>query len=187
MKQMNIQIVDGTTRTSPLSPYSESTATYGPIAVSFEPPVGSTHVEGDQTIKDYWGIKDTPIKVKMKFTNIGSSSMGVIKDMQIDAGDIVLTLGSLKRASVEDEGVVTKLWCDFCEPGETFDSKACPGTTEGYMYSKEDLKVPGELTCNFQSLQFSSPEITGTIFARFEYTYKYTRTQVFDVQPRRAR
>jgi len=169
-KKMDIPIVNSTTRKEPLSEYSESTATYGPIKLAFEPPVGRERVEQGRTVQEYFGVDTNPIRVKMKFTQTSSSTP------EIEVGKVSLDLrGSLKKASVGG----TPLPCDFCESSEA----ACLGKKEGYLVSTKSVDIPGELVCNFQSVGFEGPETTATIWAEFNYTYSYSKYQRFEVQP----
>jgi hypothetical protein len=170
---MDIPIIDGDTLREPLSQYSQSTPTYGPIQLTFDPPVRGERVEDDKTIKEYWGVRDSPFKVDMKFTHVGSSSIGMIETPKIKAGKVKLDLrGSLKRAVVA--GV--ELPCYF------------NADDEGYLFSNKDITVPDELMCNFQSVSFidehdNEPEVKATIWADFDYTYSYTNSQDFEIQP----
>lgn len=171
-REMNIPIIDGDTLKKPLSKYSQSTPTYGPIQLTFEPPVRGERVEDDKTIKEYWGVRDSPFKVEMEFTHVGSSSVGMIETPKIKAGKVKLDLrGSLKIAVVA--GV--ELPCYFAD-------------NEGYLFSNKNITVPDELICNFQSVPFSDENYNGTeeratIWADFDYTYSYTNSQDFEIQP----
>jgi len=118
----------------------------------------------------------------MKFTRVDTRSIGTIREPKIEAGMVKLDLrGSLEKAYVVEEGVKTFLPCDFYE-GEG-----------GYLFSNDkekplkQVKVPDELTCNFQSTVFTEdytePETTASIWTEFNYTYRYTNSQEFEVQP----
>lgn len=182
-RKMDIPIIDGETLRRPLSEYSQSTPTYGPILLTFEPPYRGERVEDGQTIKEYWGVRDSSFNVEMKFTRVDTKSIGTIREPKVEAGMVKLDLrGSLEKAYFVEEGVKTFLPCDFYEK-------------EGYFFSNDrpekpplkEIKVPGELMCNFQSTVFTEdytePETTATIWADFNYTYRYTNTQDFEVQP----
>lgn len=180
-RKMDIPIIDGVTVRKPLSEYSQSTPTYGPIKLSFEPPLRGERIEGDKTIKEYWGVRDDPFKVEMEFKHVGSRSIGEITDPEIEKCDVKLDLrGSLERASIG--GVY--LPCDFCGGGEP----DCTDKERGYLFSNKTLDIPAKLTCNFYSPtfsdpQFEDPETVATIWAEFNYTYRYTKAQSFDIQP----
>jgi hypothetical protein len=170
---MDIPIVDGVTRKKPMSDYTQSTPTYGPIRLEFEPPIRGERVEDDKTIKESWGVRDTPFKVEMDFKDVGSKSIGSITDTVIEKEMVRLDLrGGLKIAKVG----TTELPCDFERDGVLY-------------YSDDELAVPGTLICNFQSTVFSGsgydePETTANIWAEFNYTYRYTKSQEFEIQPR---
>jgi len=178
-RKMDIPIIDGITLTKPLSEYSQSSATYGPILIKFESPERGERIEDGQTIKEYWGVRNTPFNVRMKFTHIGSGSIGEIKDPKIEAGMVKLDLrGSLEIATVDS----TELPCDFYKKGEYYisnDRKDKPPLKE--------VKIPGELMCNFQSTVFTEdytePETTASIWVEYNYTYSYTNSQEIEVQP----
>lgn len=175
-RKMDIPIIDGETRTKPISKYGQSSQTYGPIHLSFKPPVRGEKVEEGKTVKEYWGVNDQPFKVEMEFKHVGRSSIGAITDPKIEKGKVRLDLrDSLERASV---GIVD-LPCDFCMMGQP----GCDAPMPGYMFSNKSIDVPDELSCNFQSLGFSGPETTATIWAEYNYTYRYTNSQDFEIQP----
>ncbi len=176
-RKMDIPIIDGVTLKTPLSQYSQSTATYGPIQLTFKPPERGERVEGGQTIKEYWGVRDSPFKVEMSFTHVGSSSIGNIRQPKIEASGVRLDLrGSLEIASVGEEGDETMLPCQFyVGDGD-------------YLFSDRSIDIPDELMCNFQSVPFSDPsfdepETSATIWTDFNYTYRYTNSQDFEIQP----
>jgi len=177
-RKMDIPIIDGETLKKPLSEYSQSTATYGPILLTFELPPRGEHVEEGQTIKEYWGVRDTPFNVKMEFTHVGSKSIGTIREPKIEEDMVKLDLrGSLEIAySVNEEGDKLYLPCYF-DVG-----------TGGYLFSNKEIKVPGELMCNLQSTvfkdgEYEEPETRATIWAEFDYRYHYTNSQDFEIQP----
>ncbi len=179
-RKMDLPIIDGETVRTPSTRYSQSTPTYGPIRLTFEAPERGEHKENGKVVKDYWGVKGQPFEVKMKLADVASASL---KDNSpiINAGDIKLDLkNSLQRAYYLDKaGTKTMLPCDFCVGGEG----NCPGSDPNYLYSNKTVKVPGELKCNFQSFDFTEPELLATIWADFSYTYQYTITEELEVQP----
>jgi len=173
LREMNIPIIDGTTRRQPLSRYSQSSATYGPIKLDFELiPRGETVVDG-QTVEEYWGVGSNPFKVEMEFTHVGSSRIGTIDQPRISAGNI--------RVNMKDT-LTEGSPCDFALEDLHLES----GGHSGYiLLSKEDLDVPDELMCNFQSAAFDEPETTATIEIEFFYKYRYTISEEFEIQPDR--
>ena len=163
-KEMNIPIIDGTTITEPQSQYSESSSTYGPIQMSFElVPRGESVVDG-RTTKKYWGVGEMPFKVEMHFTHVGSSSIGTISDPRIEAGNVKIDLRNSLTATRP---------CDFYAEGDDTDS---------VLISDDDVKIPGELSCNFMSVQFDDPETTATIKAEFDYEYRFGNYEQFEIQ-----
>lgn len=175
-RKMDIPIIDGKTRTEPLSKYGQSSQTYGPIHLNFEPPVRGEKVEEGRTVKEHWGVRDQPFKVEMEFKHVGKSSIGAITDPKIEEGKVRLDLrGSLERGSVDE----TDLPCEFCRMGED----DCIAPKSEYMYSNKEIEIPDELSCNFQALGFTGPETTATIWVEYNYTYRYTNSQNFEIQP----
>lgn len=165
-RKADIPIIDGVTRKSPIATFSQSTSTYGPVTLEFEPPVGRETKEGSKVTKEYWIVGDRPFEVKMNFEHVGSSSVGSIQPVVISIGNVKLDLrGSL---AIGQSGT-TKLPCDFSEYGNL-------------LFSDKDLEVPGELTCNFQSASTVELETMATIWAEFNYTYKYIKIETFSIQ-----
>ena len=170
-RKADLPVVDGVTVRTASSKYSQSTPSYGPIRLDFEMPVRGEHKEGTQTVKEYWGVRDEPFEVVFKLTDVADSKL---KDKTpiIAAGNLMLDAkGSLARAD--------GLPCDFCKPGET----GCMGTDSKYLYLGKDAKVPSELRCSFRSYDFIEPETFATLWAQYNYTYGYTLTEKFEVQP----
>jgi len=173
LREMHIPIIDGTTRKRPMSAYSQSSATYGPIRLDYELiPRGETVVDG-QSVNEYWGVNMTPFKVEMKFTHVGSMSIGTINQPQIWAGNI--------RVNVKNT-LTTPSQCDFIIEDILSESSGHSGYI---LLSQDDLNVPDELMCNFQSVPFDDPETTATIETQFFYKYRYTVSEEFEIQPER--
>ncbi|MFH1623211.1 MAG: hypothetical protein ABIA12_01690 [Candidatus Aenigmatarchaeota archaeon] len=161
-RKADLPVVDGVTVRTASSKYSQSTASYSPVRLDFEMPARGEHKEDGKTVKDYWGVRGEPFEVIFKFTDVASSGMKD-KTAGIAAGNIRLdTKGSLQAAA--------GLPCDF-------------RTTDSYMYSTRDAKVPGELRCNFKSYDFTEPQVLATLWAEYSYTYRYTLAEEFEVQP----
>lgn len=168
-RKANIPIIDGTTITRPISQFSQSTSTYGPIQMSFEPPIGGVRKEDGKTIYEYWGVEDRPFEVKLKFNHVGTSEVDTVA---IEKGNITLDLKGIEK--------IEGLPCDFCSVEE----EGCPGKKPGYLYSTRRIKIPSTLICNFQlAIPNPPPEIVATIWADFTYTYKFIRSETFEVQP----
>lgn len=163
LRGANVPIVDGDTVIKPVSKFTQTEHTYGPIHVSFEPPVGDVRIEDDKEIKEYWGILGEPFEMKMNFKHVGSSSIGTLDELVIEEGEVELSAIGLEKMS--------SLACDFEESG-------------GVMTSTKEVMVPGTLICNFEiTNQAQLPEFSVTLWAEFDYTYKFTRSQTFEIQP----
>jgi hypothetical protein len=174
-RKADLPIIDGITRTKPIASYAESSQTYGPIALSFDQPVGSERVEGDTVIKEYWGTAKSPFSVKLKFTNVGTLPLsGVIP--VIKAGKVEADLrGALAVAMIGGP----RLACDLCSPGD----EGCTGTDSSKMYSSKDIKIPGQIICNFQAADFQGPETTATLWVDYYYTYRFIKSETITIQP----
>ncbi len=158
----NVPIIDQNTRKQPISKFSQSTPSYGPVVLDFQP--GELHefvVEG-KTISGYWGVFDSPLEVKFSFKSVATSSVGKANDTIIGIGHIkVDTRNTLER------GIGP---CNFDQEN-------------GVWFSDKAVKVPNTLVCNFKPAgQLNVPEITATIAAEFDYVYKYERTQQITIQ-----
>lgn len=165
-RKADIPVIDGITRKQPISKFSQSIPTYGPVVISFEPPVGRERKENNKIIKEYWIVGDIPFELRMKLKHVGSKSVGDITPVTIPAGNMKIDLrGTLVVAKSE----TTELPCDFYE-------------SNGFLFSGKDVELPGELVCNFQSVPLEGPETLATIWAEFFYTYKYVRTETFNVK-----
>jgi hypothetical protein len=163
-RKADLPVVDGTTVRTASSRYSQSTASYGPVLLSFELPARGTHKEDGQTVTDYWGVRGEPFEVVMKLTDVASSKS--------KSKNLVLAKGSIMLDTKKSLQVADGMPCDFDVDAST-----------GYLYSSKDVKVPGELRCSFKSYDFAEPETFATLWAEYSYTYGYTLTEKFQVQP----
>jgi len=165
-KEAIIPVIDGVTvKKSPVQ-YKESSMSYGPIAVEFEPPVGGTRIEAGETIKEYWGVKGYPFSMTTKFKNVGSSYGGKITPPVIKVGDLKMKLVGLDL----DVPCVDR----FIK------------TADDYYIYKRDLKIPDDsITCNYRPLDFSDPWTIANVILNFSYNFEYFKTQSFVIQPLR--
>ena len=172
-KKADIPVIDGETRTKPTGTFSESSATYGPIQLNFQPPVGGVRKEDGKEIKEYWSVQGRPFEVKMSFIYASDLRTKKTRNVVIKSGDVNLTLkGPIERAK--------NLYCDFCGA----DDPDCPITSDNNLYSKKAIKIPSTLKCNFESLQKNlPPEVTATLWVEFSYTYEFIKTETFTVKP----
>lgn len=166
----NVPIVDGDTVTRASSKFSQSDPSYGPIALGFELPARSEHKENGQTVKEYWGVEGQPLELKMKFT---STATAKLKD-----ASPVLAAGSVRLSTNGMMDMLPGTACDLCIGG----SDGCPGTDPSYAYPLEDVKVPSDVSCDFEPVDFGTPEATATLSADFSYTYRYVLSEKLTVQ-----
>ncbi|MDI6798889.1 MAG: hypothetical protein QMD12_02750 [Candidatus Aenigmarchaeota archaeon] len=157
-RKMDIPIVDGITRKEPLGKFEQSKPTYGPVLLEFEPPIGAERKEDNRIIREYWARQNEPFLVKMRFRHIGSGSVGNILPVNISKEKI--------RFNISEIEIAQNLPCDFDE----------------YIKPRKDVLVPKDLMCHFISTT-DQPEVTGTIYAEFNYTYRYIRTETLKVKP----
>lgn len=160
-RKADLPVVDGVTLRKATSTYSESTPSYGPIRMDFSIPARAEHVEGEQVVKEYWGVKGEPFEVAFAFTDVASQAYKA-SSPAIGVGAIRLdTKGSLQ--------IAPGLPCDFN-----------PTT---WTSNREVDKLPGQLRCSFVSNDFVEPQIFATLWANFTYNYGFAKTQTFQVQP----
>jgi hypothetical protein len=153
----NIPIIDGTTRTKPMSKFSVSTPSYGPIVLSFEL-VPRRETKVDKTvIKEYWGVPNQPFEIKFSFEDIVKKG----RQVNITKGNIRLNITEPLREAPP---------CDF-------------ERKDNLLLSNKDILVPEEIICYFNSSEITQPEVTASIKAEFNYTYEFSRTETITVQP----
>jgi hypothetical protein len=165
-KQMNIPIIDDVTIHEPKTPYKESSASYGPVKVDFEAPVGRETKKGKSVIQEHWAVRDSMFQIKFKFSYQGDSSIGDIIPVNITKGNI-----HLEYTNVE---IAKDLYCNFDGGG-------------GQATANIDVDIPKtssrSLVCNFNSASFSEPEKIATISVSYLYTYEFIRTETITVVP----
>jgi len=158
-KQGNIPIIDPEKKPNgPKTKYIESASSVGPVQVDFGPPIGSIEQKDDQTITEYWADKGKPFSMTMAFNGI-STSIGKPSPIVIPKNQVKLILDRI--------AIAPKLQCSFDSSGA----------------AKEDVKVPSTLVCNFQPTDVSQDEMTGIVALNFDYTYEFTKSVTFNVQP----
>lgn len=151
-----IPIIDGKTITRPLSKFTQSKPTYGPIILDIQPSLEKEIKIGNRIVKEYWGIAGRSFETRFKFSDVGKVQ-GQIKEVKIPIANIHLdtknTLGIEKP-------------CDFNE-------------------QKNPVSVTYDvLICNFSPKSDSQPQYTAIIEVTYDYTYEYIKTETFVVQPR---
>lgn len=162
-RTVSLPVIDDSTESSASSEYSQSEESYGPVLLSFKLQARGTHTEDGETVEDYWGVKGDPFKVVFGLTDVASSDM--------KATSPVVNAGKLKLDTKGSLNITDGMPCDFEQ------------AADGYMYSTKAVKMPGELRCSFESYDFPEPEVLATIWAEYGYTYGYTLTEKFQVQP----
>ncbi len=168
-RKFDVPVIDNTLKDNPSSEYSQSSATYGPIKLEFALPSRGEKVVDGKTVKEYWGTKGIPFTVKMSFEDVGSSSIGSVRDTVIEAGGINLDLRDSLSIATDSKGNI--LNCDFIEDN-------------GKLYSDEKLEVPDTMDCIFIPTDFSDPETTASIWAEYGYKYHYELSEQFELQPK---
>lgn len=165
-RQAILPLVDDVTMTEPPMPYAPSSPSDGPIVLNFEPPKAGEVRQGQNIVVLYWAKKNVPFEMKMNFNRVGSDFLGTIQPINISAGDVNIKLTGLQIARFSGR----ETSCNF-EGSRT-------------ITSKEDVEVPGTLSCNFIS---SVGDFTGyyntQIDALFKYTYEIRKEETFRIRP----
>jgi len=164
-RQAILPLVDDVTMTQPPKPYEPSSPSDGPVVLEFEPPKAGQVKQGSQTVTLSWAKKDVPFEMKMNFKIAGSSNLGVVQPVNISAGDVSIKLIGLSIATVAGKEVA----CDFAGSDT--------------VTSKEEVQVPGTLSCNFVSSKTDFVGYYNTqLEAAFKYTYEIRREETFTVK-----
>ncbi len=157
VREALIPIIDGKTVTKPLSKFSQSKPTYGPIQLDIQPSLEKEIKVDNKVVKEYWGIIGRIFETKFRFSNVGTVQ-GQVKDVEIPIGYIRLnTMGTLDETPP----------CDFPQ-------------IKAVSVSYDTL------ICNFspRATEQSQPQYTAIIQVIYDYTYEYIKTETFVVQPR---
>lgn len=145
----------------PTIKYSISDPSVGPIAVDFEPPVGAITKQGNQQIKEYWGVAGDSFDVKMNFKQVVQTN----EVTNITGDNIQLTLQGLD--------VDSQSKCDF----------------DSGLHGKFTVSVGQSTTsmvCSFRARSFSGPQTSTTIDINFAYTFSTIKIETITVTPRQA-
>ena len=160
-RSASIPIIDGITKAIPVSKFSQSVQTYGPIAVEFGAPVGRTYKVNNQVITERWGYADRPFEITMDFKHVGNPS-GDLQPLIIKPGSIKMTLNNMKLAD-------DPIYCAFDKADLTNIKK---------------VDVPSQVSCNMvQDTATNSPEVTGIVSIDYNYNYTFTKSETIIVQP----
>ena len=165
-RRITIPVIDFDKIKKPLTKFQTGQPSIGPIAVEFDPPVGSTSRRDSQIVKEYWGTKGEALEVKVNFKQVSSSSVGQVIPTKVEAGK-----ASLKLIGMTVDG---KRRCDF-------------EGTSGTISSKFDVTVPASIVCNFRADSFAGQEKTVSIDAQFSYTYQIQRSETITINVERTR
>ncbi len=191
-RDVSIPVIDGQTRTKPLSSFRENEPSVGPVVLNIDPSLERSVQVGDKTIHENWAVGGStplPFLVRFEFKHIGSLKERIL---DINVSDLRLDLGGLSA-----EGI-----CDFCIPSEGCNHPIefyVPDLSAGYFqninvlkdmlddydhFSKKSVRIPTEsLICTFKPVPSPQPEYSATISAMFAYKYEIIKTQDFVIQP----
>lgn len=163
----NIPIIDDTTIKKPYSAFSQSSVSYGPVSLEFNPPVGRV-VRTDKTeTTEYWGVNNNPYKVGLTLKHVGT--VPDVKPVNITSISLTLTSAQWFR----------DFYCDFCKEEDT--GKCTPTYLVYTMPQTLKLDKTISLSCYFKS-SGDQPEFPAFIQADYNYYYEYLRTETFTVQ-----
>ena len=169
-RRITIPVIDDTRLKEPRTKYQTGQPSVGPIVAEFAPPVGRTTKKDSQVIKEYWGVRNSPFEIKVSFKNVGTTTVGQIKPVNISAGKATLKLTGLHTDSQRR--------CDF-------------SGTSGTISSKFDITVPDNLVCNFiadfNNVCPPTCEKTVAVDALFSYTYSIQRSETLQITVERVR
>lgn len=176
-----IPIIDSSTRSKPISRFSQSTPSIGPVVLDFQAGEAREFTEGGKTVAGYWLEYGSSAEVKINLKNIGSSSIGTINDTYIkektftlDAKSILTPSGVCNFVADTDKSDGLLYYCRNSNPS---------GSGCDLKQAMRPVKLPAQLSCNFNpSQKLSAPEISATILASFDYAYKFTKTQQITVK-----
>jgi hypothetical protein len=162
----NIPVIDGKTRTRPLGKFSQSNPSYGPILLEFGL-APKTETAIDKTIiREYWAVPNQPFEVTFDFKDI----IGKARNVNISKENISVTITDPLEVSTP---------CNF----EKKEREELEEKTTLLKPIKDVLVPETKLMCYFVSSDITEPEITASIKAEFNYTYKFELTETFTVQP----
>jgi len=145
----------------PTIKYSISDPSVGPIAVDFEPPVGAVTKQGDQQIKEYWGVAGDSFDVRMNFKQV------------VQTNEVTNITGDNIQLKLQGLYVDSQSKCDF----------------DSSLHGKFVVSVGQSATpvvCSFGAQSFSGPQTSTTIDINFAYTFSTIKTETITVMPRQA-
>jgi hypothetical protein len=160
-RRLIIPVIDDMQESEPQNKYTISDPSVGPIAADFEPPVGAEMKQGDQTVKEYWGVKGDSFEVRMNFKQA------------IQTNVITNITGNNIKLKLQGLAIDSKSKCDFNS-----------GLTSKLTISVGQTQTP--LSCYFIATAFTTPETMTVIDANFAYTFETIKTETISVIPRQT-
>jgi len=154
-----IPIIDETTRKTPLSSFTLSKPSIGPLVLNIDTPISRERKVGEKIIKESWAIKDQPFEVKFSFEDVVGKGIATIYNLRINMTDLMVYDPSL---------------CDFNVSGDQ-------------LILNKDIRVAGKsetFMCYFISKDMTKPEVSAIISAEFNYTYEFGGSQSFTILPK---
>lgn len=157
-RNLNMIIIDRSVKDKPSGTGGPAPVGYGPIRLDIQP-----SVEMGETSNGYWVGVDEPFELDFKFTDVGTV---------LNAEEVNLSLGNVSLSYSSNLEIPNDLPCDFKD-----------------SLSTKSIKIIGDekhdvLICNFQAKQIVQSEELGWVEANYSYTYKYIKTETFDINPR---
>jgi len=158
-RRLIIPVIDDMQESEPQNKYTISDPSVGPIAVDFEPPVGAETRQGNQVVKEYWGVKGDSFEVRMNFKQA------------IQTNVLTNISGSRIKIKLQGLSIDSKSNCDFNS-----------GLTAKFTVPVGQTQTP--LSCFFTATPFSTSETMTVIDVNFAYTFETIKDETFTVTPR---
>lgn len=167
-RRIVLPVIDTSQETQPITQYTISDPSVGPISADFDPPIGrTTQNSNNQPVQEYWGAKGDSFEIKTHFNLVASNTIGTIVPVTLKTGHVKLQLGGIS--------VDSSRRCDFS------------GST-GTISSTFDVTASGDtntLVCSFRASSFSTPEKIVSVDALFDYTMQIFRSATVMVTPQK--
>lgn len=178
-----IPVVDGITRTKPLGKFSESKSSYspdtnmpsyGPVQLSYKPPVGGTMKIGSQVTNEYWGVNNQPFRLELSLAHVGTVE-----------GSQPVRLRSISLTASNNLVATPGVSNSFCPINNNVNDrlKAEKDLVVGPRSVPDITSKPTTLSCQFIPNIGNAPESNVEVKTVFEYDYIFQRSETFTVQP----
>lgn len=174
-----VPIVDGVTRTRPLGQFSESKSSYspdtsvpsyGPVQLSYKPPVGGTTKIGNQLVNEYWGVNGQPFRLELDLGQ--ASTVDGAQPVRLTRVDLSVLSNNLRSTSDMSN--------NFCPIGNNVNTML----SRSDHTSIPDISTkPVSLNCQFTPDIGSTPESNAQISTTFAYDYTILRSETLTVEP----